>query len=482
MNDQWDSNFSQPGGDWQDSAGTWDSPVTVMDTDWGGAGGENRDFKDGTRVFHWRMLVSALIGALVGTVVGLVLYGRLYDASGSNILLVGAVCGILVGLILAACVICELISPCLTVDKQVSMKHFGMALAAALAAFLLMCLCEFIYELNSAYTVAEFNDYIFVVDDSGSMSGSDPSDLRYSALDNLLESMGQDKRVGLIRFTDQRDSAPIQMDYLTPGHKEILKENIQRHQSSGGTDIQQALDQALEMYSQDALSGRHPVVVLLSDGGSSVNVSGVANRYLKEGVAISTVALGSGASEALLQELAQATGGQYFEVEEADGLVTAFQQVNRAVSYRCLFSPRPGPQRGNVLYMVLRVVFLLLPAMLIGTAIVLLFPHRGIERQLGVSAAAGLVSGLLMELGMYWFLPQAPVRAVCWILYGLVAVFYIYHNSGIRQTSLKERNFGHGRGAFQRMVDSQKNQSQGELQNSGGATRDELNRNDDWGV
>ncbi|OUP65187.1 hypothetical protein B5F12_04100 [Pseudoflavonifractor sp. An176] len=482
MSDQWNTDFSHVDGDWKNGIDTWGSAIAEMDTGWSSVDGANKDSRDGTRVFHWRMLVSALIGALVGTVVGLVLYDRLYDSSGSNILLVGGICGILVGLILMACVICELINPCLTVDRQVSMKHVGIALAAAVVTFLLMCVCEFIYEMDSAYTVAEFNDYIFVVDDSGSMSSSDPNNLRYSAMENLLDSMGQDKRVGLIRFTEQPDAAPIQIDYLTPGHKERLEENIQHHQSTGGTDIQTALEQALDMYRQSALSGRHPVVVLLSDGGSFVNVSGVAHQYLKEGVAISTVALGPGASEELLQQLAQATGGQYFQVEEADGLVTAFQQVNRAVSYRCLFAPRPGPQRDNVLYMVLRVVFLLLPAMLVAAAVVILFSQRGIERQFVVSAVAGLLSGLLMELGMYWFLPQMPVRAVCWILYGIVTVFYIYRNSGVYQTGLKERNFGGGNGAFQRMVDSQKNLTHSELQNPQDITRDELNRNDDWGV
>lgn len=474
MNDQWGTDYSQ------DDTG-WGSDVAVADAGWETAGADKVDYRDGSRMFHWRMLISALIGAAIGAMLSAVLYGAHYNPSGSNVLLVGTIFGILTGCILVACVICELINPCLTVDRQVTMKHFALALAAALLSFLLMCLCEFLYELNSAFTVAEFNDYIFVVDDSSSMSGTDPNDLRYSAMENLLESMGEDKRVGLVRFTDQRDSAPIPMDYLTEGQKNMLVENIQRHQSNGGTDIQMALEQALEMYGQSKIAGRNPVVVLLSDGGSFVNVSGISNRYLKEGVAISTVALGPGASVSLLQNLAQATGGQYFEVEEADGLVTAFQQVNRAVSYRCLFAPRPGPQRGNVLYMILRVVFLLLPALLIGAAVMLLFPHRGIERQMAVSAGAGLAAGLLMEIGMYWLLPQMPVRIICWLLYGLVVVFYIYRNSGIHQTGLRERDFGHGHGAFQQLVDSHKNAPQHEINQNKEVTQDELNR-DDWGV
>ena len=111
----------------------------------------------------------------------------------------------------------------------------------------------------------------------------------------------------------------------------------------------------------------------------------------------------------------------------------------------------------------------------------LLFPHRGIERQMAVSAGAGLAAGLLMEIGMYWLLPQTAVRIICWLLYGLVVVFYIYRNSGIRQTGLRERDFGHGHGAFQQLVESQKNAPRHEIKQDKNVTRDELNK-DDWGV
>lgn len=197
---------------------------------------------------------------------------------------------------------------------------------------------------------------------------------------------------------------------------------------------------------------------------------------------MSTVALGDGANVALLQNLAQATGGQYFEVEQADGLVQAFQQVRQAVSYRCLFSSRPGPQRGNVLYMLLRVVFLMLPALLVAGGILVLFPQRGTEKQLGVSAAAGLASGLLMEAGMYWFWPGGLVRLVCWMLWGLVLLHYIYRNSGIRQTGLKETDFVHGRGAFKRLVESQRQQNLSQMEQPVDTSQKELNRDDDWGV
>lgn len=478
MSNQWNTNLSDQG-EWNQDGWGQAAPADVS---WNSRSAEPQDYNNGRRRFHWQMLVSALVGALVGSGIGLLLYGRLYDPSGSNVVLVGLICGILVGCVLVACVICEMLTPRLTVDRQVTLRHFFLAVGVALLTFLVMCLCEFLYEINSAFTVAEFNDFIFAVDDSSSMSDSDPTDLRYSALAELLESMGEDKRVGLIRFTDQLDTEPVKMDYLTQGQRDTLLQNIQRHQSNGGTDIQMVLEKALEMYSQSQLAGRSPVVVLLSDGGSHVQIDKVAREYIDQGVAVSTVALGDGANVALLQNLAQATGGQYFEVEQADGLVQAFQQVKQAVSYRCLFSSRPGPQRGNVLYMLLRVVFLLLPALLVAGGILVLFPQRGTEKQLGVSAAAGLASGLLMEAGMYWFWPGGLVRLVCWMLWGLVLLHYIYRNSGIRQTGLKETDFVHGRGAFKRLVESQRQQNLGQMEQPVDTSQKELNRDDDWGV
>lgn len=402
----------------------------------------------GPRKFNRKLFIHALVGALVGAVIGQLIYGAMYNSAGSNVLMAGLILGVVALCILVACAVCEMRDPRLTVDQEMSLKNLGMMLAGAVLVFAVGCGTEFLYELGSAYTPVEFNDFVFVIDDSGSMSSTDPQNMRYQALAQLLDSMEEDKRAGLLRFNDVVSENPIKMDYLTDAQRGALSDGISQYQSEGGTDIYLALQKALDMAEQNKVSGRAPVVVLLSDGGSSVPINRLANQYLSAGVAISTVSLGNGADEGLLQNIAQVTGGQFFRVEDADDLVGAFQQVSKAVTYRCLFSPRPGMQRNSVPYMLLRVVFLLLPALLIAVTLIVSMQGQGMEPQLLVSAVAGLLAGLVMEVGTYHFLPLGVIHILSWVLYGVVLLYYMDLHSDVRQGGLKGVDVDDSDGAF----------------------------------
>lgn len=402
----------------------------------------------GPRKFNRALFIHALVGALIGAVIGQFIYGAMYNSAGSNVLMVGLVLGIIALCILAACAICEIRDPRQTINKELTAQRLAGMLLGAVLVFAVGCGTEFLYELGSAYTPVEFNDFVFVIDDSGSMSSTDPQNMRYQALSQLLDSMEDDKRAGLLRFTHEVTGDPIKMDYLTDAQRDLLANGISEYRSDGGTDIYLALQKALDVVKQNYVSGRAPVVVLLSDGGSHVPINRLANEYLSAGVAISTVSLGNGADENLLQNIAQVTGGQYFKVEDADDLVGAFQQVSTAVTYRCLFSPRPGMQRNNILYMILRVVFLLLPGPIIALALILAMQGNGMEPQLVVSGIAGLVAGLLMEVGTYLFLPLVVIHILSWVLYGIVLAFYMDLHSNIRQGGLRGVKVTDTQGAF----------------------------------
>lgn len=427
---------------------------TGFDTGWGDDSKFMPDlpsYADGQKKFHRRMFIFALIGAVIGTVISLILFARIYDPDGSNIWQVGLVLAIICGMVILACVICELVSPRITVNHELTAAAFLLALVGTALIFAVGCLFEFIYEIGGVIAPIEFNDFVFAIDDSGSMQGTDSSFLRYSALEALLDTMDEDKRVGVIHFTEDIAREPVQIDYLTDAHRSDLKNDLAVLQSDGNTDIQGALEAALSMYEQNGLGGRSPVVVLLSDGGSSVQVSKLSNDYIDAGIAITTVSLGQGADSGLLQSIAQATGGQYIDVENAEELISAFQHVSTAVARRCLFTSRPGPQRNSVLYTILRVVFLAVPGLLVALFLVIIFRERGVERQFIVSGITGLLSGIVMEVGTRLFLPQTPVRILSWLLYGIVLLTYIEYNNKIHQTDLSDKFVVSQPDAFERI-------------------------------
>lgn len=395
----------------------------------------------GQERFHFALFICALVGGILAALIGRALYNSMYDPSGSNIVMVGLILAVISGLVLLACVLCELFRPRITMNREINLPRILSGLLAAVVVFAVGCLCEFIYEWRSAYTPIFFDDYIFAIDDSESMLKTDPMQLRYSALGELLDSLDDDRRAGLVRF-NKNAKASVDMAKLDETQRALLSEELDNPSSVGATNIFGALEVSLNMYRSTARSNRVPVVVLLSDGFHSSaygrnEFNKTVDEFLEEGVVINTVSLGHNADEVLLENLAQATGGQYFKVEEAGDLAEAFQHASTTVTYRCLFSSRSGVQRWNVLYMILRVLFLALPGIVIGFFILLLLQNRLAYRQLLVSSAAGLLAGVTMEVGTLFFLPLLLTQVVSWILYGIVLVRYSDSVSGIRQSKFE---------------------------------------------
>ena len=71
--------------------------------------------------------------------------------------------------------------------KDTVKKSFHRGIACVLVVFLLSGVFEFIYEIGktSAY---EPTSYIFLIDDSGSMAGSDPQFMRRDAISRIMDN------------------------------------------------------------------------------------------------------------------------------------------------------------------------------------------------------------------------------------------------------------------------------------------------------
>lgn len=395
----------------------------------------------GQERFHLALFICALAGGILAALIGQAIYNGMYDPSGSNIVTVGLILAVISGLVLLACALCELFRPRLTMNRELNLPRTLSGLLVVAVVFAVGCLCEFIYELRSGNTRVSFDDYIFAIDDSESMLETDPMQLRYSALGELLDSLDDDQRAGLVRFNENA-RASVDMAELDEAQRTLLSEELNNPRSAGTTNIFGALEVSLDLYRDAARSNRVPVVVLLSDGFHSSpygrnNFNRAVDAFVKEEVVINTVSLGQNADEVLLENLAQATGGQYFKVEEASDLAEAFQRASTVTTYRCLFSSRSNVQRWNALYMILRVLFLALPGIVIGFFILLLLRHRLAYRQLLVSGVAGLLAGVTMEVGTLFFLPLPLTHTVSWILYSIVLVRYNDSVSGIRQSGFE---------------------------------------------
>ena len=65
------------------------------------------------------------------------------------------------------------------------LKYFSLSIVII---FFLSMLLEYLYELNPNQKITEPTSYIFVIDESASMSSNDPNGLRYNAISEIMNS------------------------------------------------------------------------------------------------------------------------------------------------------------------------------------------------------------------------------------------------------------------------------------------------------
>lgn len=157
------------------------------------------------------------------------------------------------------------------------------------------------------------------IDSSGSMLDNDPQRLRLEAAKLFVDSLLSGDRVAVVDF----DSSATVLQPLTEDLA-AAKAAIDQVNSDGGTDIGAGLRATLDQLPADPTRGR--VAVLLTDGLGPYD-SSLTTRAKDAGVVVYTVGLGSSVDAALLQSIADGTGGKYFYVDQADGLKDAYERI-----------------------------------------------------------------------------------------------------------------------------------------------------------
>lgn len=166
-------------------------------------------------------------------------------------------------------------------------------------------------------------DFVFVMDESGSMSGS-PISHSQSAAKRFVAALLDGDRAGLVGY----DSSANLRQGLTDDH-DALNRSIESLSAGGGTDTEAGLRTGLQHLEQDGMENRSQVIILLSDGRSNSDSypRSVAEDAADRGVQISTVGLGNNIDENELQDIADITGGDYYHVADEEDLPETFERV-----------------------------------------------------------------------------------------------------------------------------------------------------------
>ena len=146
-------------------------------------------------------------------------------------------------------------------------------------------------------------DLAIVVDTSGSMSGTRRNNA-VSAAKEVVSKMKPGDRCAIIKFTT---SATILQDFTDDA--ELLNAAIDKLNASGGTNIANGINKAVELFDVTDNDSRQKYIILLSDGGdSSASAKAASDAYDKE-ITICALAIGSNSSQ--METIANNTKGYY---------------------------------------------------------------------------------------------------------------------------------------------------------------------------
>ncbi|MDQ0195468.1 vWA domain-containing protein [Paenibacillus wynnii] len=384
------------------------------------------------RKINLLLLFFSLIGGGIAFVIGEILLARWLDEIPS-ILLVGlyfAVVGLGVGL---GCLIAEMVSPRL---NGASWKQRYLGLSWKLLPIMVVLLfgvgavTEFVYELNFG-GAKPVKDVVLVIDDSGSMLQSDPNNSRYTAAQALVQRMDKDNQVAVLTFSDIASVAQPMTSLAKPADIERVTSAIASLQTTeGGTNISGALSEAMSVINGDEAADRGAMVILLSDGFSEFDTSRELQDYLDRGVKVNTIGLGldDPSGSYLLQDIATTTGGQYYDVTDANLLGDVFQQIYERLGDRTLLTERTDATADSPYYAAVRILSLLLIGAALGVGLGIMFDNRYLAKSFGLGGAvSGLLAGLILEFGLsgHSFFNGIIRLIAVLILAGIIALFTV---------------------------------------------------------
>ena len=180
-----------------------------------------------------------------------------------------------------------------------------------------------------------------LLDSSGSMSWTDPNDLRKDAAKSFVDQLGNDDLSAVLDFGAGADSGFSVTRLLQDitSDKDLLYAGIDQSVAWGGTPLYDSLCETLDWMIAGALT--NPSLLVLTDGEDTASytctMQSVIDKAQLAEIPVFSVGLGTGIDFTELQQLAGQTGGTFAAALDAEGLQTLFESMGVAVTKgRCI--------------------------------------------------------------------------------------------------------------------------------------------------
>jgi len=168
---------------------------------------------------------------------------------------------------------------------------------------------------------------VLVIDKSGSMQGM-PIALARQAAKAAVELLSPQDQIGVIGFDGR---AFIAAEMQSASNRDSVHAAIDRIGAGGGTYMYAGMSAAKQMLEQTASRIKHMIV--LGDGQSQpADHEGLASQLTEMGVTVSTVALGPGADQALMKQIAEIGRGRYYQTMDPSSVPQIFTRETMQAS------------------------------------------------------------------------------------------------------------------------------------------------------
>jgi Ca-activated chloride channel family protein len=181
--------------------------------------------------------------------------------------------------------------------------------------------------------IAEGRDWVFVLDQSGSMSGKIAT-----LAEGVAEALGKlrpEDRFRIVFFNNQTLELTAGFMPVTPEQVSRAINQVRSVQAGGGTNLYAGLQRGL-----DALDGdRTGAIVLVTDGVANVGKTQTRDFFdlmKKKDVRLFTAIMGNSANVPLLEPMTNASGGFAVNVSNADDIAGTLLQATSKVTHEAL--------------------------------------------------------------------------------------------------------------------------------------------------
>lgn len=286
---------------------------------------------------------------------------------------------------------------------------------------------EFIYELgNGSIKVGTHSkiQYVFLIDDSSSMDSNDPSGERYTAVEKIINGMDNTDAFAVYRFA--RKWACV--TELGSENSDTYRLELKNLGIGGTTNLMTALN---DITKELETNGVNTKIIVLTDGSPTDNLTFTYNSTIKNcvenNVSVSSVGFGQ-PNEIFLQRLADSTGGVYVHSDSVDMLQNSLTTVVDAIvssasSNRDLLGYRLDATEHNILYILMRIVFLAAFGIvwtMIKTALIGETLHA--DKISKIMAVIACVAAVLTEVLLLLGVADMLVRIIFCIMWSIVLI------------------------------------------------------------